>query len=264
LKIKLLIGIYFAALCTCFAQDEMYADSVYPDTVTYIEEVVLEEQARIKPNTDAPAEKPVYTNRSFKKGYKENYTGSKFEYTEKPRTESLWDRFWAWVWRLINGYYNSNEDGSVSGFGMLFYIGAVLFVLLAAYFIARAVMKKDGVWIFGKSRKNISVYDADDENIHEMDFSTLIAQTRQAGNYRLGIRYYYLWLLKKLSYREIIIWHTDKTNSDYQYEIKDPALKREFEYLSYVYDHSWYGEFPIDEAAFSKAEKAFLKTINTL
>ena len=47
-------------------------------------------------------------------------------------------------------------------------------------------------------------------------------------------------------------------------EIPSSNLKKEFDYLSYVYDYSWYGEFTIDKVAFEKAEMRFNKTLNTL
>jgi hypothetical protein len=263
LNIKLLLLLYFSILCTGFAQ-EMDIDTTYTEYEEGTEPAP--DGIVFKPLEAAPpVEKPVYVNRSFKKGFKEAYTGSDFKYTEDiAREASLWDRFWAWLDRMLNGTYTKNKDGSVSGYGILLYTGAVLVILLVSYFIARAVMNKESMWIFGRARGRISVKDVADENIHEMEFSTLIEQTKASGDYRLAVRYYYLWLLKKLSFNEIIQWHTDKTNADYYYEIKDSALKREFEYLSYVYDYSWYGEFPLDRGAFDKAEKAFRKTLNTL
>src|SRR5690606_29549709 len=112
---------------------------------------------------------------------------------------------------------------------------------------------KEGFWIFGRARKNIEVQDITEEDINQMDFRELINTKKNEGDYRLAIRYYYLWLLKTLANREIIAWHSDKTNSDYLYEIKDNTLRKEFEYLSYVYDYSWYGEFTVDDAGYAKA-----------
>jgi hypothetical protein len=260
LKIKLLIFLYFALLSRCPAQ---VRDSNYDIDTVYIESANKPATDTIRFKALTPAEKPVYTDRTFKEDFKENYRDSDFDYHEEKQLaeeQSLLARALAWLMRVLSGGYNSNADGTVSGFGFLYYAVAIIIVLAVAYFIARS----QGVWIFGKSSGKIAVYDAAAENIHEMDFASLIEQTRLAGNYRLAVRYYYLWLLKKLSFKDVISWHADKTNSDYQYEIKDPALKRDFEYLSYVYDHSWYGEFPIDSAAFGKAEKAFRKTIDTL
>ena len=81
-------------------------------------------------------------------------------------------------------------------------------------------------------------------------------------NYRLAIRYYYMWLLKSLTDRGEIEWDIEKTNGDYYREIKSESLKQDFQFLSYVYEYSWYGEFEISDSDFSKTETAFLKLIS--
>jgi hypothetical protein len=209
---------------------------------------------------------PKYTQRSFKADFKSNYKDEKFNYKEPIEDKSMWDNFWEWVNELFDGIFGKNQRPDVNGNWMDAVIKAlaIVVILVVVYFITRAILHKESYWIFGRSRKGIAVQDADAENILVMDLEQLIQQTKTAGDYRLAVRYYYLSLLKKLSFREIITWHWDKTNTDYLYEIKDSTLRKDFEYLSYVYDHSWYGDFPVDEKAFAKAERAFLKTINTL
>ena len=68
-------------------------------------------------------------------------------------------------------------------------------------------------------------------------------------------------LLKSLSDKNIIEWDIEKTNLDYQREIQNTEIKKNFRFLSYVYEYSWYGEFELTEDDFRKAENAFLTTI---
>lgn len=202
----------------------------------------------------------------FEEGFKEKYRDSDFEYEKKSRGESIWDRFKKWLGEVFDDIFSFGRGvENAPAYAIIIRIFLALVLLGVVYLIVKALINKEGsLWIFGKSAKNIAVHDITEENIHEMDFRTMIDKTRSSGEYRLGVRYYYLWLLKKLSAREIIDWHPDKTNTDYLYEIKNDAMRKDFEYLSYIYDYSWYGEFEIDSTAFAKAEKAFLKTINTL
>lgn len=207
----------------------------------------------------------TYQERNFKEGFQKNYTDDEFVYERKSTGKSQWDRFLEWLARLIKDIFTFGEKtNSAPVIVWTIRIIATLIIGFVIYLIVRVILNKEGMWIFGRQHKNIHTEDIMAENIHEMDFRQLTNDTKNTGNYRLAVRYYYLWLLKKLSQREIIDWHWDKTNSDYLYEIKDSNLKKDFEYLSYLYDYSWYGEFPIDEAAFGKAEKAFQKTLNTL
>ena len=126
-------------------------------------------------------------------------------------------------------------------------------------------MNKEGQWVFGKnSDKKLIRYDDLEKNLRLVDFEKLIKETLNAGENRLCIRYYYLWLLKKMSEREIIIWDLEKTNSDYLNEIKNEQLKADFAYLSYLYNYIWYGEFELDFNTFDKAKTAFEKTIQSI
>jgi hypothetical protein len=207
----------------------------------------------------------VFKNRKFDKNFKDKYTGDEFIYETKTRAKSQWERFLEALRRMLDSIFNfGDKTTGATGFTIFMRILAVLIFGFVIYLIARALMNKEGMWIFGRSRKNINIQDVNEEDIHQMDFRQLTETTKKEGNYKLAVRYYYLWLLKKLSANEIIDWHWDKTNSDYLYEIKNNALREDFKYLSYVYDYSWYGDFPLDEAAFIKAEKAFQRTLNTL
>jgi hypothetical protein len=207
---------------------------------------------------------PVYTERKLDENFKKKYEDEDFVYEKKAKAKTWWDRFWEAVGRFFDWLFSS--DGKKQSTSALIFkrIFAGIAILFVVYLIARAILNKEGMWIFGRSRKNINAQDITGEDIHQMDFQRLVAQTKMAGDHRLAVRYYFLWLLKKMSDREIIDWHWDKTNSDYLYEIKNLNLKKDFEYLTYVYDYSWYGDFPLDEKAFAKAERTFEKTLNTL
>ncbi|MNG25700.1 hypothetical protein D3C84_1105960 [compost metagenome] len=91
----------------------------------------------------------------------------------------------------------------------------------------------------------------------------MIQESIQNGEKRLAIRYYYLWLLKVMAQNNYIEWDIEKTNSDYLYELKSPANREDFTYLSYLYNYIWYGEFEMDETTFTKAENRFKKSIKT-
>ena len=215
--------------------------------------------------TTIPAEPLVYKDRKFSKDFKDNYTGSEFTYEIKPKAKSQLERLLEAIRRLLDNLFSYGDSSTgTSGLTIFMRILAVLIFGFVIYMIVRALLNKEGMWIFSRSRKNISIQDINEENIHQMDFKQLTEDTKKSGDYKLAVRYYYLWLLKKLSNNDIIDWHWDKTNRDYLYEIKNSTLKKDFEYLSYVYDYSWYGDFPLDEASFVKAEKAFIKTLNTL
>jgi len=139
---------------------------------------------------------------------------------------------------------------------------AGLIVLVVVYLIVKSALRKEGKWLFGRDlSKKVIHHDEIEKNLQSTDFDKLIKETIESGQMRLAIRYYYLWLLKKLSERGTIQFDAEKTNSDYLREITSVPQKEEFGYLSYLYNYIWYGAFDIDQATFEKAKKAFEKAI---
>ena len=259
-KFILYILLLCGSLCAFAQSDE---DTLADTRAMSDSTVAIAIDTLAQPKTPAVIyEAPVYGKRSFAPGFQKKYDDEDFVYKEQEATKSLWQRFLEWLF----GGSKKKSNVNLAWLGPVFKVAAFVIIGFVVYLIARLILNKQGMWIFGRSRGTIGS-DNDEHvavNIHETDFKQLIEETKAAGNYRLALRYYYLWVLKMLSYREIIGWDRDKTNNDYLYEIKDTTLRRDFEYLSYVYDHSWYGDFPIDERAFAKAERSFKKTLNTL
>lgn len=202
----------------------------------------------------------------FAKNFKKKYNEPEFIYEFKTPEKNAWDRFKEWLAGIFKDIFSfTNNEASINFVDILLKIIAILIVIAVIYMIVKAIMNKEGQWIFGKnSDKKMIHYDEIEKNLHLVDFEKLIKNSLQTGEKRLTIRYYYLWLLKKMSEKQIIIWDVEKTNSDYLYEIKNQTQKDEFAYLSYLYNYIWYGEFDLDNVAFAKAQKAFEKSIKTV
>jgi len=205
----------------------------------------------------------AFKERKFE-NLKEKYTGDEFNYIEKPTKvdTTAWERFWSAIGRFFSNLFDFGDGTrALSGIEIFMKIIAILIILFVVYLIVKIIINKEGGWIFGKSAKKITVSEITEEDIHSLDFNTLITKAKNEKNYRLATRYYYLWLLKTLTDRNIIEWDIEKTNGDYSNEISDLQLKSEFQFLSYVYEYSWYGEFDLTQTDFEKTESAFLKLI---
>jgi hypothetical protein len=196
--------------------------------------------------------------------FKDEYTSNEFLYEQKVDDTKLsaWNRFWKNVGEFFSDLFDfSNSDGTLTGLGILMKVIAFIIIGFVIYMIVKIIINKEGGWVFGKSSKNINVSELVEENIHIVDFNKLISASKSDKEYRTSIRYYYLWLLKSMSDKKVIEWDIEKTNSDYLYEINNTEAKAEFQFLSYIYEYCWYGEFAISETDFLKAEKSFLKAI---
>ncbi|MNX26970.1 hypothetical protein D3C86_570500 [compost metagenome] len=204
--------------------------------------------------------------KSFPKNFKKKYTDEAFIYEFKTPEKNAWDRFKEWLAGILKNLFSfSSNEASLNFVGILLKVIAVLIVIFVIYLIVKALMNKEGQWIFGRnSDKKGMNYTEIEKNLHLVDFEKLIKETLASGEKRLCIRYYYLWLLKKMSEKHLIVWDVEKTNTDYLYELQNQSQKEDFAYLSYLYNYIWYGEFELDEATFEKAKNAFETTIKSI
>jgi len=235
------LSILFLITTFCFGQN----DSLHP------KEEVIYDTENSKPNEFSPK-------------FNEKYTSNEFLYETKVDDSKLsaWNRFWKSVGDFFRELFDfSNADGTLTGLSIFMKIIAFIIIGFVIFMIVKIIINKEGGWVFGKSSENIKVSDLVEENIHSIDFKKLITTSKSDKEFRTSIRYYYLWLLKSMSDKNIIEWDIEKTNSDYLYEIKNPEIKSEFQFLSYIYEYSWYGEFAVSETDFQKVEKSFLKAI---
>ncbi|OXA97388.1 DUF4129 domain-containing protein [Flavobacterium oncorhynchi] len=203
--------------------------------------------------------------KAFSKNFKKKYTDQDFIYEQKAPEKSYWDRFKDWLASILRNIFSFSTTEASLKFTVLFLrIIAVLVIVLVIYLIVKAIINKEGQWIFGKNSQKRTVHYSDiEKNIHLLDFEKLIKESLASGEKRTAVRYYYLWLLKTMAEHNYIEWDIEKTNSDYLYELQKPAHKEEFTYLSYLYNYIWYGEFEINDTTFNKAENRFKNALKT-
>ncbi len=196
----------------------------------------------------------------------ERYTGEEFTYEYSSENSGWWTRFKRWLSDFFKNLFDINSDTKATDVtDVILNIFFVVIFLMVVYFIVKAIINKEGRWVFGKSSDKTIIPITDIENnIYDTNFKVLIANAEKENNYRLAIRYYYLWLLKTLSQEDLIAYDVEKTNSDYYREIKNKRTQKEFSYTSYLYNHIWYGEFDIDEAQFKKAKNTYTQLLRTL
>lgn len=193
---------------------------------------------------------------------KEKYNSEEFIYEKNIEKSGWWNRFKEWFQDLFKITNTAQSSNTMDWVLNIFY---VLIFIAVVYFIAKAIINKEGTWVFGKSSaKNIIPVLDLESDIHETDFKKLIKESEKESNYRLAIRYYYLWLIKSLTSAEIIEYDVEKTNSDYHNEIASKEMQAEFSYTSYLYNYIWYGEFDVDQEQFEKAKSAFKQFLNSI
>jgi hypothetical protein len=184
-----------------------------------------------------------------------------FNYETVEKKENIFETFWNWLKRVAKKILSFFFDDIAPAVGFLAFLLRLLpwlIALVALYFILRFFLKVNARNIVeGKTNKAIVHISEDDELLLNQDLKALIKEAVENKDYRLAIRYYYLFNLQKLTDKELIVWQQEKTNEDYIREIQNETIKPTFIKTTRLYDFVWYGNFNINESEFNKAQVLF-------
>ncbi len=202
----------------------------------------------------------------FPENFKDNYNGEEYIYERTIDAGGWFTKFKRWLNELIKSWFDVGSDASANDIAQLLINLFYIFIILAVvYIIVRAVMNGEGRWVFGRSSdKKVIPFEDLEQNIHLVDFDKEIAKHTAAGDLRLAIRYYYLFILKRLTDSGIIEYDVEKTNADYLRELSASTYQDDFGHTSYLYNYIWYGEFPIDATSFEKAKVPFERLLKNI
>ena len=190
-------------------------------------------------------------------GYRDNHD---FDYDIVKTESPWWEDFKTWLGNIFLQFFEwlFGIEKAVGYFAT--FLRAIPYLLLGVLiFILVKLFLKVNANALKQSQKNQSLVSLSEEEhiIKNEDIGQLIQKALRDQNFRLAIRYYYLFILQLMSEKEIIVWELQKTNDDYLNEIQNRELKDPFRKITHWYDYIWYGSFDIDETKYKKAETTF-------
>ena len=176
-----------------------------------------------------------------------------FDYGNRPVPGlSLWERFIIWLNGMLSRLYYVGTTTPIGKIIVYILIGAIIVYALLK------LLKTDVRRTFYANTDTVDLpYEVHKENIHEIDFETLIKEAVEAGEYKNAIRLIYLFALKHLADKHLVEWQPGKTNHDYLYELKQEDIKEGFGSLSFYFEYAWYGDFPITGELFADVNELF-------
>lgn len=220
-------------------------------------EAAVQQPQQQKQSSAAPV--PLKFDKEKIASYK---TNPDFDYTEKIQQESWWTNFKNWValqWsRLLRWIFGDLDASPLLAFflKLLPYILLALLLGLLLYLFS----KMSPAWYFRSSHDTPKIIlDEDEKIIRKRDIKQLIESAISRGNYRLAVRYHFLYILQQLTQRDLINYDSSKTDEDYLQELLQPELKEQFKKLNRIYDFVWYGHFDTKPEDFERIRKDFQK-----
>jgi hypothetical protein len=138
-------------------------------------------------------------------------------------------------------------------FTILLWIIAIAVVGFLAYklFLGKGIFERS-------SRERIAVQEINEAAAGEAinDWPNAIQQAAAKGDYRLAIRYQFLYTLQQLEAKQRLHLSPDKTNYGYVTEIH-ASLRPAFAALVLRYEFAWYGKMPVTDSQYRETETLF-------
>lgn len=205
---------------------------------------------------------PVNFDEDKLEHYKE---GEAFDYSEEIEKSNWWGRVKTWVAQTWNSFWESIFGRIKPGSPFEIVLDILKYVVLAgliALVIWLFTRLNPGKAILKNKQGPAVLFSEDEKIIRQKDIPTLIDEALAEKNYRRAIRFYYLLILKNMKEQDLIDYQSDKTNWEYQLEIKNETLRGQFKGITRIYDSVWYGGFQIDKNQFEtiKTEFEILRT----
>lgn len=188
------------------------------------------------------------------------YEDDKFDYTLEKVENSWWDGVKNWFYNLFRRFFEWLFGVEEAAGYLAVFLKILPYLLLAIllYLIIRFFIKANTrSFIHSKENPNTVSLSEDERIIKSDNIQQLIKEALATKNYRHAVRYYYLYILKLLTDKELIEWRLQKTNEQYIKELDNTLLREAFTRATFLYDYIWYGEFQVDKVQYQKAEKTF-------
>lgn len=258
--------LYFATISPCFSQD----DSVSDDSVSSVPTIDTKQTVRKFQLETAKDDSSKVLLRNFDQQVIAKYkTDKDFEYEkDNPKNISLWQAFKNWLFRKLFDIEISESAGN--NIENTFYFFLALVMLWAMIKLINADVFSV-FYIRNKAQNSQLTGEWLTDNIHGIDFDKQIAEAINQKSYKIAVRLFYLYTLKKLADKQLIAWEINKTNHDYTEELSKSAggsrLHQDFEQATYYFEYVWYGDFKVNDSQFEKAKllyEQFIKKIDTI
>lgn len=136
---------------------------------------------------------------------------------------------------------------------VLLWVAVAIVVGILAYFIFKALRKPRSK----KIRRARITEDVSPVEIPLSELDRALQEYLKAKEYRKAVRILFLYVLKQLGEKELIVWKKEKTNHHYYNELISKGLSEHFGRIATVYEWVWYGERHPDDKIYQRIDADF-------
>ena len=190
-----------------------------------------------------------------------------YDYSEAISDDHWWSKFKRYIrlqWQQFLDWMFGDYEAPLLLAIFLYILPYLLLGLLLAFILYLFGKLNPGNYLFGTPDGGEVHFTEQEKIIKTRNIKKLIEKAVTSENYRLAVRYHFLYLLQQLSREEIVSYDPAKTDEEYVQEIKDKELQGLFRKVSRIYDYVWYGDFVPEATAYQRIKNEFEKIENLI
>lgn len=180
-----------------------------------------------------------------------------FDYSKN--TKSTFNPITALIDYLINKFFkNISQKNLLMARQIIIWIIVILSLIIVYY-----ILKKYGWGIpllnEEKSAKNHVLFSDIDRPLGKYDFDKIIKEFIQKKDFRMAIRWFFIFLLFEMEKKQHIRFDSHKTINDFKFDVKDKSYYHRFAEVCLIFEYVWYGKFDLDENAFQSVKNKIVE-----
>jgi hypothetical protein len=117
--------------------------------------------------------------------------------------------------------------------------------------------------LFYKNKKLEEAVADDPADTRGLSPLILSQQAAARGDYRMAVRYNYLYILQLMGEKGLVVLEPQKSDAHYQAELRGKPPASDFSTITLQYEYVWYGEFSLNTEQYQSIAAGYRKFIET-
>jgi hypothetical protein len=117
--------------------------------------------------------------------------------------------------------------------------------------------------LFYKNKKLENAEEEGPEDAGRLSPLILSQQAAARGDFRMAVRYNYLYILQLMGEKGLVVLQPQKTDAHYQTELRGKPPATDFSTITLQYEYVWYGEFSLNAEQYQSIAAGYRKFIET-
>lgn len=199
------------------------------------------------------ADSAVFRPRILPENVIEDYASdARFTYIDIVEEPGFWNKIKAYLLRNLLKLLQTKESE------LFFKISAWAIIIISFFALLNQLFRGNlGGFLFGETAKRGASPEVSIDTMPEVDLQKMLTEYIEHREFENAAKILYQITLKKLKQQNLIVWKQDKTNHEYERELRNHETASAFRSLTRYYEYVEFGKFYLGQKEFDSMHSIF-------